>query len=544
MELISKLDRLAANKSLFLLILFLLSFVFRFPTLFNDFYDVDELSAIVQTQEYMAGDVPGRDFTESKLPLYHLIFKLSYRLSPEKGWVIVHFINIIIVFLTAFFVYMTGKVLFNAGTGALASVFYAVLISSFNRHFMATNGEVVFNLPLAAGFYFFILVLKYNGIKRLIFFLTALLMGICAAGIKLHGLIFFIFLAVFVLLYYPYYKKIFTVKYILFLSGILGVFLIIFIYDYLSGDYFASSIITEVKSKIFYATVKGTEPLYFFSRLIHRQGMLALWHMVLWVPAFIYLMDFIKKKFRADTLERSAVVLFFLLTYVLVFAGLSRLYFHYFMVPYPALCIMSSAAICTFEKGRINFFREKLTVLILIPAVFFLAWNTKDVIIKHFYPAAFYNEGRILYWARAVLIGSFNDYLLPDKSLKPVCDYINANTGKGDRIFVWGDGPSLYYFSERRMGIHSLWPKTSIARITSQYSSGDNEAAAAGEKAFIDVLVKKKPVIFVDTSENGFSTFYYKLTPLVADYINENYYFLNEINEIKIYHRKDKEHSR
>ena len=185
--------------------------------------------------------------------------------------------------------------------------------------------------------------------------------------------------------------------------------------------------------------------------------------------------------------------------------------------------------------------QNKFTILLLIPAVFFFAWNIKDVIIKHFFPQAFYQEGKALYWTRAVLVGTFNDYLLPDASYKNACEYIQTITKPGDRIFVWGDGPSLYYFSNRRMGISHLWPKTGIITITDLYEKGDQESiinAEQMERDFISMIKKKKPVLFIDTSENGLSTFYYKVTPLVEKYIKSNYYFIKEVDKIKIYRIK------
>ena len=541
MELFTTIDKMAGRKTIFLLVLFLLSFVFRFPTLFNDFYDVDELSAIVQTHEYLAGDVPGVDFKESKLPLYHLIFKFSYSLSSGKGWVIAHFINIIIVFLTAFFIYLIGSKLYNFRTGALASILYAVLISSFNRHFMATNGEVIFNLPLAAGLYFFILFFKSGGLRKYSALLLSFAMGIAAANVKFHGLIFFIFLTVFAVFYYPYYMKKINVRYIIILSGILLLVVMVFFIDYIFKNYFAASLLAKAQTKIFYAIAKGTDPLYFIYRFVHRQGMLALWHMVVWVPASIFLINFFKNKFREASIEESAVVIFYIFTYLMVFAGIARLYFHYFMISYPAMCVLASAAINNFEIKRIIFIKKKLVILIMIPALFFLAWNTKDVIIKHFYPSAFYNEGKILYWTRAVLAGSFNDYLLPDASLIGTCGYIKKITGPEDRISVWGDGPAIYYFSGRRVGIYNIWPKTRIIKINRLYKKGSEESvrdARINEKQLIDVMNKKRPVLFVDTSENGFSGFYYKMTPLVEAYVKEHYDFIKELDKIKIYRLK------
>ena len=79
---LSLIDRIEQMKeSMFFFFLFLVSLMFRLPTLFNDYYDVDELAAIVQTKEFFAGFRPGIDFAESKLPLYHAIFKFSYYLN-------------------------------------------------------------------------------------------------------------------------------------------------------------------------------------------------------------------------------------------------------------------------------------------------------------------------------------------------------------------------------------------------------------------------------------------------------------------------------
>jgi len=181
-----RLESFSRKRVAFLALLFAVTALLRLPTLFNDFYDVDELAAIVQTWEYMAGDVPGVDFAESKLPLYHAIFKLSYRLWPEKGWVVVHAFTILIVYLTALFLFLAGRAIRGPGAGALAALFYAVFISSFNRHFMATNGEIVYNLPLAGGLYFFILFLKGAGAMRHLHLALTAVMAFAAARVKLR----------------------------------------------------------------------------------------------------------------------------------------------------------------------------------------------------------------------------------------------------------------------------------------------------------------------------------------------------------------------
>ncbi|MDY6935028.1 MAG: hypothetical protein SVZ03_12510 [Spirochaetota bacterium] len=545
MKFLSLIKNLEKRRVHFFLILFFISLLFRLPTLFNDYYDVDELAAIVQVYEYLAGNIPGEDFDESKLPLYHAIFKLSYSLSYDKGFVIVHLFTIFIIFSTSIYIFLIGVKLQDFHTGVLGAILYAILISSFNRHFMATNGEIVYNLPITAGLYYFIMYLSNRKWKRILFLLLFMVMGFAAAYVKIHGLIFFIFIALYTIVYYPYLTKRVNTKYILMVISIGLLLLIISIYliDYSSITTHTQKIIAYLKTWIFYSTVRGFDPFIFIIKYAHRQGMLLLWHCVLWIPAIIYIIRFFNNRFKSDTPYESAVSLLFILSFLMVFSGGIRLYFHYFIAIYPSLCILSSIALIKYKTRMICCLKQRLTPLILIPSLFFLLWNTKDIIIKHYFPIGFYKEGKILYWTRTVLIGSFNDYLLPDSTYMEACNYIKEVTQPEDKIFVWGDGPYLYYFSERRMGGKSLWLKNMIIHISNLYISGDPHSidlARIFEEYFINIIETKKPVLFIDTSENGLSNFHLKpeALPLINKYIKKNYYYLNNINNIKIYRLK------
>lgn len=541
MKFIDALAGFSGKRAAFLLLLFAITALLRLPTLFNDFYDVDELAAIVQTWEYMAGDVPGVDFAESKLPLYHAVFKLSYHLWPEKGWVVVHAFTILIVFFTAYFIYLAGKELRGFSAGALASLFYAVFISSFNRHFMATNGEIVYNLPLAGGLYFFILFLKTAGPRRYLHLALVLAMSITAARVKFHGLVLVIFAVFFLALYVPYYREKIGRKYLL-AAGVCAVALpAAVIFDYAVTRLFAPALLAGLGGKLYYALVQGTNPLVFTAKFIHRQGLLVLWHFAAWVPAAAYIIAWARGKFRGKPLDESAAALFFIVTWLMVFAGGSRLYHHYFMAAYPALSLVAALAVED-NRGRMaGVVRRRLAVCIIIPGLVFLAWNTKDAVIRNLYPSAFYNEGKIVYWGRAALAGHFKDYLLPENSYRGAAEYIARVTRPGERIFVWGDGPYLYYFAKRRMGIEHLWPKTGVIRIHELYRLGDGEARASAERQelhYVRVMERKRPVLFIDTSENGLTGFTFPVTPLVKAYVDVNYEYLATVDKMKIYARK------
>jgi hypothetical protein len=527
-----------------LLLFFALSFVFRLPTLFNDYYDVDELSAIVQTWQYLAGEAPGVDFSESKLPVYHSIFKLSYSISYQYGWVIVHFITILIVFFTSWFIYLTGKKLKGDESGIYAGILYAVLISSFNRMFMATNAEIIYNLPIIAGIYCLILFFSYKEYRyKIILFLFFLVYAYVAANIKFHGIILFGSMLFFFIFYRPYLKGYITKKYVSAFFAITAIAVFALIIDYFTTDRYASKLFTGISKKIFYAVAdKGLNPLKFIAVFFHRQGMLVIWHFILWIPAVIYIWKiFREKRFRVPVQE-AILVTILIFTYMMTFGGGARMYFHYYMAVYPALCITTGVAFYSLNNSRIIKLRKKFILLLLIPGLFFFLWNTKDIILKHCYPEGFTNEGKLLYWTRAVLTGAPDHYLLPDNSYSPVADDIKNNTHPDDRIFVWGNGAYLYYFSERKPGIRHMWPKNSALRIQSGYRTGSIKSISEANKMendFINQLIKSNSKFFIDTSKNGLAGFNIPVPPLLQDYINKNYKLDSEISKMLIYKKNN-----
>ena len=539
------------KEPVFLFFLFITSALFRLPTLFNDYYDVDELAAIVQVKEYLAGYISGVDFVESKLPLYHAIFKLSYSLNAMYGWVIIHAITILFVFFTALSVYYIGKLLLDRRTGIIASLLYAVLISSFNRHFMATNGEIIYNLPVTAGFLFLLLILKNRSwLLRVFYSILAALSMYAAMMVKVHGSILLIFVIFFFLIYLPYYRnflKRLIIPYIIAAAAVL----IVIALDFYITKKFAPGLIKSVSVLLFYAvSARSGNILNMIAIYSYKQLTLGIWHVVLWIPAAAYTFRFIKNRFRKDTIEESALALFALITFLMVFAGGARLYYHYFMTSYPALCVIAAIGLVSLDNSAVKKIRDNFTVAILIPGLFFLCWNFKDIYLKYFNQDLYYNESDAAFWFRAIVVSSMDDYLLPATSYRNTVEYIKKNTSPSDTIFVWGDGPHLYYFSDRRLATKSVWPKGNAIKIEQLLSKNKPEAQAeAGiiQLEFIDTMEKKKPALFIDTSPKGlfrsvtklgnFAKFPYNVPPGMVFYLMVNYRYETTIDDFKIYRR-------
>jgi hypothetical protein len=540
------------SKTKFFLLLFGLCVIARLSTLFIDFYDIDELSAIVQTKEWLAGFIKDVDFAESKLPLYHAIFKLAYYLLPTYGWIAVHAITIVFIFATSVFLYLMGSRVSGGKCGMTAAILYGVLISSFNRHFMATNGEIIYNLPITAGAYFFVSAVTSEEIRsKTLRFMFSIVSLAAAMEVKFHGVILLIYMAFFLFVYMPYIrgflKKAFLVYIIIAAATAAAVFI-----GYSSGNGFITEQVFSVKNKLFYATEgRSGSILYFIGIYLFRQGMLVLWHLIIWVPGFVLMWKFVRSGFRLKNVEASAYMILFILTLLMVFGGGSRMYYHYFMAAYPALCIIAALSIESVSVRAVLFVKRNALRLLLIPAIFFFGWNMKDVFIRYAAPSLFYNESSAAFWFRAVVVSSMNDYLLPNGSYAATVEYVRKHTTSKDTIFVWGDGPQLYYFADRRIAIKHVWPRNTIIRIIDAYKDNSPESiefARANEQEFIDRINLKKAELFIDTSPKGlhvsvtkwgdFAKFPYDVTPLIREFLKKNYRLEAEVDGFRIYRRK------
>lgn len=530
------------NKKIFFISLFFTSFLFRLPTFFNDYYDVDELAAIIQTKEHFAGNF----VSESKLFIYHALFKASYKISYDYGWVIVHIATAFIIFLTGVSIYFIGKEVKSEKTGIYGAFLYCVLISSFNRHFMATNGEIIYNLPISSGILFLILAIKNFKVQKYLYvFLSTIayfISAYVATNVKFHGIILIIITLFYTFAYIPYimFSGKNLIKYFISFTFIIS---IIFTLDI----FFFQKIYPVLKSimigKLFYSfNARSMNPFYILVKYSHRQLLLTLWHFVLWIPVFFYLKNLIfKNKFKVNIIE-SIIVSYFLLTYLMVFGGGSRLYFHYFMAPYPAACILAGIALNT-HNSNLNKFRNNFIKYLLIPGLFFFSWNTKDVIIKHFFPNAYYNEGKILYWTRAVLVGTFDDYLLPEPTYNDAATYLKNISSPNDKLFVWGNGPYLYYFSDMRMATYTLWPQNSLLKIKKEYTKGNYSNGDNKQKSFVSMIKQFKPKYYADTSDSKLSEsskFFLKPEefPIINKYFIDNFELIHKVDGVKIYKRK------
>ncbi|PKL17345.1 MAG: hypothetical protein CVV49_11455, partial [Spirochaetae bacterium HGW-Spirochaetae-5] len=401
------------------------------------------------------------------------------------------------------------------------------------------------------GLLFFILLLKNGSWYLRVFYAILTVIFIYAAMmVKFHGVILLLFIGFFIIIYLPYYytslKRV-IIPYMLIAASVISVLA----FDYFITQKFASDMINRALHLIFYATAsRSSNPLYMIGIYSLRQFTLGAWHFVLWIPAAVYMFSFAKSRFRKNTREESAVALFALITFLMVFAGGARVYYHYFMTSYPFLCLIAAAALTSSDNSLVKKIKNSFAIALLIPGLFFFSWNVKDIYIKYFNQNLFYNEPKALFWFRAIAVSSMDDYLLPNGAYVNAVNYIRDNTKPSDTIFVWGDGPHLYYFSDRRIAIHHVWPKGGAIKIEQLYRENRPESSAEAaimESGLIKKIEERKAELFIDTSPKGlhrgitkfgnFAKYPYDVPPLMRKYLNEHYKLEAVVDDYKIYRR-------
>ena len=132
----------------------------------------------------------------------------------------------------------------------------------------------------------------------------------------------------------------------------------------------------------------------------------------------------------------------------------------------------------------------------------------------------------------------------PGRNYIAVSEYIRANTDEGDRIFVWGHEPALFWASDRL-------PASRV--VTTGFLTGHTPVRPPGHESMdraipglwdqvMDDLHKHPPELILSSQpwdpEPGAAYPISKFPPM-ADFISENYVLVDEVNGLDVYRRID-----
>ena len=503
--------------------------ILRLPTLFVEYYDIDLLTSFIYAKNYIAG-LPTY---ENKGSLYHLILNYSFLIYEHPASF--HFTGILIILLTSFFIYLFGKEIYSKKVGVLASILYGFLISSFNRQFMALNAEIIYNLFFTISFFIFYLIVF---IRIYVFILLLILSLFLGSMVKFQGLFAVFAIIFYIILVYPssYMERKRLKRYYILISFLFVVFIIFVVFDYKTFRIFITEKIErKIRDYYLYATVRG---FTWFTpiKLIHRLGMLTVYHSLIWIPCFISIYRFFKNV--KDEKSKYIITILLFLFFTIFMTG-ERLYFHYFVQVYPLASILAASLLVPLIESE----RLKKTIFFAfwVPVLFVFLWNTKDALIVNYRQDFFYNEGG-LYYVRLILLGQDNDYLLPHPSYRKVLEYIKQNSKPSDKIFVWPVGAELTYFSGLRPAFLSLWNEYEAIKAIELKDKG-YDTYLSFQKSFIDIIKNSSPDIFVDVSLSPVVYFrkYGNISsnfPLVKEYLDKNFVYKGRFDNIDLWFKK------
>lgn len=467
------------------------AFLLRLPTVFMDFVHID----VVTTYLLVKRDLAGLAFNPNKGWLYHYLYKYSVLLFGDTP-ASFHFTGIMFLLATMGFIYLLGKKIYNDRAGLIAAMFYGFMISSFNTEYLATNGEVIYNLFFTASFFFFYLVFQEKK-----FFYIIPLLGSVVSGLFVKQFVtlyapaaLLCFLALVMPLWRFKTKKTLK-KYYIITVIIIAVILAGAVLDWnFSRIIFTEYVRGQVIGMKNYVANRGFDPLLIIGKLLWRGFHFTLYHSIIWIPGIITITRYFKS---GDKDEKQGYLVFItIFLFASVFMGGARLSVHYFIPVLPVISILSSSYVLKLvtEQKRVKL----LFRIFAIPVLFFFAWNLKDVYIRHFNPDLKHNESSAMFLFRAVVIGSQGEYLLPHKSVIPAIDYLKNNTEKNAKIMIWPMGTEVAYFSGRETVEDRYWYNETALYAIVRNEKGHTNELKAYEDGFIGMINRYRPDCFVD----------------------------------------------
>ncbi|HOK93862.1 MAG TPA: hypothetical protein PLN03_13700, partial [Spirochaetota bacterium] len=255
----------------------------------------------------------------------------------------------------------------------------------------------------------------------------------------------------------------------------------------------------NLEPMVSYVANRGYNPFMVLGKLLLRFFHFGLYHSALWLPGFLYIVNFFKAKEKSE--KDGFIVAITLALFGSVFAGGARLSVHYFIPVLPPLAILSAKYITVNINRKV--FVHRTFLAFVIPVIFFFAWNVKDAYIKNFAPNLKQEEGNFAYYFRMIALASHGEYLLPHKSIVPVVEYIKNNTPAEWTVLSWPMGTEVVYYSQRFSAGYSYWLNEAALYAIVQREKGNIAFYEKYQDDFIADIKKLSPDIFVDVGSTS-----------------------------------------
>lgn len=473
-------------------LLLLSTLAIRWPVFLSKIHDVDEGWYYTIAQVLMKGGILYKDVVDVKPPLLYFLY--TFFLSLVNSMHFVHAVTIAWIALTAFIIKKTIALYargYNPWLGALA---YTIFSTIYFPTSLATNSEILFNLPLSLSFYYWI---KKD--KSTSYFWAGL----------------FIALAILI-------KQtiIFNV----------AIYSILFVKKPNSSN---EPKIKYIKHFIFGLSVPlGASAIYF---LVNK----AFDDYLFWVIKFNFILPASQDLWSSINTFSSFILTYWLPLWILLIFTIVR--YLQTKLPYPKnifysliLQLGASLIVCFITlRSFDHYFLQVLPFLILLTIP-----NLSLMVKAHKYL-------KVIYVSLIILItisGVKNLFSVPSwvKQMNRVSqvtsNYVKEQTVSSDTIFIWGNLPTIYSYANK------LPPNKFISTSFIARNHNSLEGWSLLGKQLIDNLQSNKPSIIINVAPiNEYTSDKYNLNsfPAMKQFIEENYVFETSLEKAEIYRLKD-----
>lgn len=417
-------------------LILLLNFILCLPGFWVPFYNIDELTNGIFAGLINSGDIGLGHFVGNTYLLTHYVYAFVYKIFPLGSLVPIHVFHMIWRGLTILAFAWSGQNLLGKRGGLWAAIFYCVFSTCFmSKDFHTPSAESFSLLPavLSVGF-FFAAIDK----KRLAFYLYAGVFAALAALFKapMGAMIAVLNLSI-LMQGQGFLKKIFVTNFAFGFVLLAPVFLV---QPWGQGLVLLQEKLNETNT-LYLQTQNDVSFLYWFFKYLLRTGLVFL----AVFPMGAFALYGMRKVFHFKRREQDywqmefLLVVWVILMWFTVALG-KRVFYHYFVFLMAPLPLLASAGLHNFQH-RMEHFKKEVPSLSLK----LLTFVRKYMIVF-----------MVILASVAFVDGALNFSTKPNQVDQAIF-YIKENTKKSDRIYVWGNAPQLYFFSERLPSTPYFW---------------------------------------------------------------------------------------
>jgi hypothetical protein len=500
------------QKRWWLLLLILSAAILRLPAFVNPIIDEDEAFYAAAAQIVNHGGKLYQDAAELKPPLLMYFYALGFSILGDDLRLL-HGATAIWVLATAAGIGGIARRLSGKWEVCyLAALLYVLFTPTFVPQALATNGEILLNLPLALGAFLF---LKSEPRRRqALLFLSGVCCGL-AFLFKYQGGIFLAVILAYMLVTRCWLAKRWPDKIagrqsLLVIGGFASVLLSLYaIFRYLGNweDFYFWG------WKFNFIFMEDFTRRYFFQRLFaHAPRFFLIW-IVLWIFTFLA----IYKTLRAprEIAPGYHLATLWLLGSLLAVGVGGKFFGHYFIQLLPPLTVLAGVAMADWWSQNVGWKRAAVLAGIIIPPIIYLGVNWRE------------EQKRM---------NGENRYF------QTIAAEVRKRSAPADKIFIWGRMPELYYFSQRLPASRFIASNFVVGMTTYNFADTsaryDSSRSAPMLRLLMDDLIKNHPKLIIDTAPQNFRQFgKYPISDIapLQEFIGKNYQLVATLDRLKIY---------